>query len=102
MFSGRPDPVWRIDAEVGEEIVRLVGALRPSETTTRPDQPGLGYRGAWLRAPDGREWHAAAGVVVAGDVRIDADGAVERAILATAPDSVLPDWSTSGPHASEA
>lgn len=98
VFSGRPDPVWPVDPAVGEEIARLAGALPRTGDTERPEEPPLGYRGVWLRAPDGREWSAGCGVVVdGGGARSDAERRVERAILATAPEGVLPDWSATSP-----
>jgi hypothetical protein len=83
-----------VNPAAGEEIARLAGALARTGDTERPEQPPLGHRGVWLRAPDGREWSAGGGVVVdRRDVRTDTEHAVERAILATAPKGVLPDWS---------
>lgn len=91
LYSGRPDPVWPVPGGKAGEVVSRWNALPAAPETARPEPPALGYKGCWLRAPDGREWHAAAGVVTCGeDARADAGGAVERAILATAPEGLLP------------
>ena len=94
VFSGRPDPTWPVDPAVGEDIARLAGALPRTHETETLEKPALGYRGVWLRAPDGREWRAGVGVVAIGDDnRSDVDRTIERAILATAPRGLLPAWS---------
>ena len=93
MFSGRPDPAWPVTAAAAEEIARLADALPCDAEADRPEAAVLGYRGSWLRAPDGREWRAGGGVVIrAGDICADPAGAIERAILETAPEGVLPRW----------
>ena len=95
VFSGRPDPGWPVSDAVGEEIARRAEALPPAAEVELPEEPALGYRGSWLRAPDGREWRAGRGVVIRdGDARSDPLRAVEQAILATAPEGVLPHWAT--------
>jgi hypothetical protein len=97
LYSGRPDPVWQVDPSDGEEIARLATALAPVGRTPREGAATLGYRGAWLRDPEGREWRASGGVVVeAGVGRDDPEGTIERAILATAPEGLLPDWVPAG------
>ena len=60
-----------------------------------PDGGGIGYRGCWLRAPDGTAWVVASGLAAQrspahDEVRADAQRGFERAILATAPAGVLP------------
>ena len=73
----------------GEALPRPIPRRRAAEPAA--EAPPLGYRGCWLRAPDGREWRAGGGgVECGGDARADPDGAVERAILATEPPGVLP------------
>lgn len=90
IFSGRPDPAWEVPAEEAERIVSSWEASPPAREPAAKAPP-LGYRGCWLRAPDGREWRAGGGVVESsGDARADDGGAVEQAILATAPKGTLP------------
>ncbi len=94
LYSGRVDPSWRVDASRAHAAVGVFGTLAPS-TRVHPAGGGLGYRGCWLRAPDGTSWVAANGLAAQrspgrDEVREDAAGAFEDAILATAPDGVLP------------
>lgn len=89
IFSGRPDPEWEVVAEAAELIVSRWNAAPRAPVLAR-EPPPLGYRGCWLRAPDGREWRAGRGVVAfGGESRADVDGAIENSILATAPECVL-------------
>lgn len=91
VFSGRPDPRWEVPSREAERIVALWAASPPAPGPSDKPPP-LGYRGCWLRAPDGREWHAGRRVVTSsGDARADESGEAERAILATAPEGALPE-----------
>ena len=94
LYSGRVDPSWSVDAAHARAAVEIFRALPPS-ARVHPAGGGVGYRGCWLRAPDGRSWVAANGLVAErapahDEVREDAQRAFERAILATAPDGVVP------------
>lgn len=95
IYSGRPEPTWPVDNASGEHIARLADGLRqaPAPAEGEAVEARLGYRGCWLRAPDGREWRARGGAVIHdGAVLADPDGAIERTILETAPPGLLPDW----------
>lgn len=94
LYSGRVDPSWSVDAARARAAVAVFRALAPS-ARVHPAGGGVGYRGCWLRAPDGTSWVAANGLAAeraAGhdEVREDGERAFEHAILATAPDGVLP------------
>ena len=94
LYSGRVDPSWSVDASRARDAVGLFRALATS-TRVHPAGGGLGYRGCWLRAPDGTSWVVANGLAAQrspghDEVREDSSGAFEDAILATAPDGVLP------------
>lgn len=94
LYSGRVDPSWSVDAARARAAVVLFRTLAPS-TRVHPAGGGVGYRGCWLRAPDGTSWVAANGLAAeraAGhdEVREDGERAFENAILATAPEGVLP------------
>lgn len=94
LYSGRVDPSWQVDATRARAAVAIFRAL-PASARVHPDRGGVGYRGCWLRAPDGTSWVAAGGLAaeragVRDEVREDAVRAFEDAILATAPNGVLP------------
>ena len=95
VYSGRRDPTWEIKAAVAARLVRHWKSL-PAASQEPGPAPPLGYRGCFLRDPDGQEWRAFRGIAVMGrDARRDADHAFERAILSTAPTGLLP------PHVSD-
>lgn len=97
IWSGRPDPAWAVSAPDAKAVLAIWGAL-PTIEDVALAPTRLGYRGCWLRAPDGRRWTAEIDKVVmtedAGSglthARRDAAGAFERLILATAPAGLLP------------
>jgi hypothetical protein len=91
LYSGRVDPVWQVSRGGADSLVRCIGQLPPVANAAAPQPPGLGYRGSWLRAPDGRRWHFFGGQVQAGNTRLrDPERNCERQILKTAPAGVLP------------
>jgi hypothetical protein len=95
VFSGRVDPSWQVPAEKANGLLRCLEQLPPAGEADAPKPPGLGYRGSWLRAPDGREWRIYGGVVkaIAGAKSThlrDAGRDCERQLLGTAPKDVLP------------
>ena len=91
LFSGRPNPVWTLDAAEEAEAARLLRGLRPGGPSPRP--PGLGYRGMMLRGLTGalpgcaelRLFRGTGIAVCNGEHRTftDADRAVERWLAAT-------------------
>jgi len=90
LFSGRPDPTWPLDDEVAQRLVEMWRALEPTDAPA-PKPPLLGYRGAFLAAPDGRRWYFSDTVVVLDEERrLDPGRRLERAVLGTAPAGVLP------------
>jgi hypothetical protein len=90
IYSGRPDPSWSVTAEEAAAWLTAFNRL----TLTRspiPSQSRLGYRGAWLQAPDGRRWNAFLGVAWLQRDRVEDVGrALERKLLTLAPRDVLP------------
>jgi hypothetical protein len=91
LFSGRPDPSWVV-TDAPQCLLQLFKELRP--TNHAPPEPSrLGYRGAWLRAPDGRRWIAHEGIAWlegTADIRADEGRRFEQAVLATAGPDALP------------
>lgn len=45
MFSGRPNPVWELDASEAAEVAALLRGLPSSRDATTLEAEGLGYRG---------------------------------------------------------
>jgi hypothetical protein len=89
VFSGRSDPSWPIALEVAEELPAIWDVLVP--TTERASPPVLGYRGCFVRDPEGRTWTAYRELVTfASETRRDDDRRFERTVLASAPAGTLP------------
>ena len=100
LYSGRPDPTWEVTRDIANTLVRCLQQLGPAGDADTPEPPGLGYRGSWLRASDGREWELFGGLVKTsqgkGSTRLlDTSRNCERQLLRTAPAGVLPPGLTS-------
>jgi hypothetical protein len=94
LFSGRPNPIWIIPSTVVTELLDSWAGL-PLHYGPTPEPPTLGPRGYVLRAPDGRVWHAYAGVVTLDDghyreARDDPGHQFERVLITSAPDGTVP------------
>jgi hypothetical protein len=79
---------------VAENLLAIWNELKP-EDVKPPPAPPLGYRGSFLRDPEGREWLAYGGVVTfrsAGrmESRRDPDKRFEKVLLGSAPEGTLP------------
>src|SRR5262249_22894543 len=61
-YAGRGDPNWTVREGLARQLQKLWNKMPPLSGPA-PDVPGLGYRGAFLRGPGGREWVAFNGVV---------------------------------------
>lgn len=96
IYSGRRDPTWELSERIAKKLVELWDAMPAAASQMMPSTSRLGYRGVFLRAPDGREWTAFNGTVSLngpGGVRIDRGRGFEKRLLATAPMNLLPDLS---------
>jgi hypothetical protein len=94
VFSGRPDPVLKIDDAVSARLKSLWSAMPPFMGTLPVSQP-LGYRGCFLRCGSSAEWYAWGGVVTLKtsgreESRIDSERLFERLLLNSAPQGLLP------------
>jgi hypothetical protein len=93
VFSGRPDPIWRIDDELGKRLWRIWARSTPAAKLS-PPAPRLGYRGAFVRRPGGERVQALDGLAWQEgnppEVRHDLDRHLERLIVASAPEGMLP------------
>src|SRR5215468_2042856 len=93
IYSGRRDPTWPASKSLVRKLQQLWKTLPPSRE--KPGPPGLGYRGAFLRAPDNREWLAFNGNVIlttpaSSESREDTNREFERCLLNSAPTGALP------------
>ncbi|GAA0433052.1 hypothetical protein [Streptomyces luteireticuli] len=88
LFSGRPNPRWRLAPGAAEEFRALTAGLPPAGPAARTPSPGLGYRGFTVRDAD-RVVHVFAGRVTEGDAsRTDPGRSLERWLLAQLPSSL--------------
>ena len=80
IFSGRPNPVWRLDDRAAGEVRRRLAALSPSPARAA-DPPGLGYRG--FTCTDAADtWRAFHGIVSSRKVALaDPGKTIERFLL---------------------
>ncbi|HEV2720064.1 MAG TPA: hypothetical protein VG323_08600 [Thermoanaerobaculia bacterium] len=78
IFSGRPNPRWRLGDAEAARVRELIDALAPAPAAAPPEPPGLGYRG--FRIDDVAT--AYSGVVrMRGRVLADPQRRVERFLL---------------------
>jgi hypothetical protein len=94
IYSGRRDPTWNVPKTVVRKLHRLWDATTPARE--KPSPPRLGYRGVFLRAPDGREWTVFNGLVSLTtpdetESRTDPAREFEKSLLASAPEGLLPE-----------
>ena len=95
IFSGRPDPTWRIEQEQARRLEAVWDELAPF-VGQRPAGPPLGYRGCSMVCGLKQEYTAFGGAVtkrVSGvaEVREDPARRFEKLLLATAPKGLLPE-----------
>ena len=93
LYSGRRDPVWPASKSLVRKLQLLWKTLPSSRE--KPGTAGLGYRGAFLRAPTNREWFAFNGNVTLttaakSESREDPNREFERSLLDSAPAGILP------------
>ncbi len=88
LFSGRPNPRWRLDPGDAEEFRALTAGLPPAGPVAQPPSPGLGYRGFTVTDAD-RVIHVFAGRVTEGTTsRTDRDRSLEHWLLTRLPSSL--------------
>ena len=94
VFSGRPDPTWELSQKTAKQLMQIWRSLE-GHTEEPATSPGLGYRGSFLKGPEGHEWLAWGGVVTlrtaAGrESRIDKNRSFEKSLLSSAPKGMVP------------
>jgi hypothetical protein len=75
-FSGRPNPQWRLSADMSSEVLSKIASL--PMTKALPPEPGLGYRGFILHERN-RSIRVFAGVI-----QVQESGGAIRAYVDTA------------------
>ena len=90
IFSGRPDPSWRLSKALLEQLENIWKKLRPSAEAT-PVAPALGYRGCSVDCGPRGVWNAFGGVVAHGEEhRADPRRQFERTVLNSSPKGMIP------------
>jgi hypothetical protein len=92
IFSGRPNPRWRIDEPRAGEIRSAIAAMPEADAPAFAEE-GLGYSGVALDFTDagGRPSQAVFSrgtASIDGRTYVDADRRIERALLASGRDEV--------------
>ncbi|HXQ68328.1 MAG TPA: hypothetical protein VN980_17295 [Alphaproteobacteria bacterium] len=92
IFSGRPNPRWTLDSAAASSLFKRLAAL-VTESGSRLEPPGLGYRGLLVESEDGPRIETPIriyrGTVYRGIARLaDPGRALERWLLATGKDAV--------------
>lgn len=90
IFSGRPDPSWKLVAEQEKEILQTWEKL-PFQEVTQPPHPKLGYQGCridlnsneYIMFVEGSVYQFKDSILVSQ--RIDNNRQTERLVLNTAP-----------------
>jgi hypothetical protein len=95
VFSGRPNPVWEIPIETGNELECAWEKLKPFEGKTLFEAV-LGYQGCKLCVNTGVEFWTYRGVISKKskeqvEFRLDEDRKIEKQILNSAPAGLIPD-----------
>jgi hypothetical protein len=85
--------MWSIDDELGRRFWRIW--TRSPAAKASPPASRLGYRGAFVRKPGGERVQAFSGLawqegIDRLDVRRDPDRRLERLVVGSAPDGMLP------------
>jgi hypothetical protein len=90
VFSGRPDPSWRLSKTELKQLENIWKKLRPSAHTP-PVAPALGYRGCSVDCGPRGVWNAFGGVVARGEEhRADPGRQFERTVLNSSPKGMIP------------
>jgi hypothetical protein len=94
IYSGRPDPRWKLRKNIKEELEKIWNTLEPMKGNP-PSAPSLGYRGCVVKCNDSTEWFAYKGVVTLKRKSIlenylDRARKVEKLLISSAPNGLIP------------
>ena len=88
IFSGRPNPKWKLSPRLESELFEQMDALAPDPRGSFPQPPGLGYRGFLLRKENETREHDTrvygGAVTTAEGVKKDPARRLEKWLLKTA------------------
>ncbi len=94
IFSGRPDPTWRVEESTLKELRDIWNSLTPYYG--EPLSPtSLGYRGCIVSCNNGTEWFVFQNMIsftINGktEIRTDKNKEIEDLILDSAPQDIVP------------
>jgi hypothetical protein len=90
IFSGRPDPSWRLSKTDFVQLENIWKKLRPSAQAPLV-APALGYRGCSVDCGRRGMWNAFGGIVAHGEQhRADPGREFERTVLNSSPKGMIP------------
>ena len=94
VFSGRPDPEWKIEESIDKELERIWDSLVPIHGEAQ-SAPSLGYRGCLIKCKSNIEWFVYKNLVTlkrSGKIesRDDKDRKFEKLVMSSAPQGLVP------------
>jgi len=94
VFSGRPDPAWKIEEPIVKELEKIWDSLVPMQREL-PSTPPLGYRGCVVKCESNIEWFVYKNLVVLKssgktESRDDDYRKFERLVISSAPEGLIP------------
>lgn len=94
VFSGRPDPTWKIEKSALQALEQIWESTVPTQKEV-PFTPPLGYRGCIIKCDSESEWFVYKNVVTLkkGSItesREDRYRKFEEFVLSSAPEGLLP------------
>lgn len=94
VFSGRPDPTWKIEQPIVEELLKIWDSLVPMQREL-PSAPPLGYRGCLIKCNSDIEWFVYKNLVTLKrsdktESRDDNYKKFEKLVISSAPEGLVP------------
>lgn len=94
VFSGRPDPTWKIEESIVKELERIWDSLVPIHGEPQ-SAPSLGYRGCLIKCKSDIEWFVYKNLVTLKrsgktESRDDNYRKFEKLIMSSAPQGLVP------------
>lgn len=94
VFSGRPDPTWKIEEAIVKELQKIWDSLVPMQREP-PSAPPLGYRGCLIKCNSDIEWYIYKNLVTLKrsgktESRDDSCRKFEKLVMSSAPEGLVP------------